>query len=124
MKKSLVFKILAMIVAITALTALFVACSDGEEVATIKEYQTEDHEFAVGDSFSQSSITIKALLTDGTIKTVNTSRLDLPLNYKTALNLTKDEVDGSEVWKFGVAGTYNITVSYLGDQIDVKIVVK
>lgn len=127
MTKSQFLKIVAMIVAVAALVCVFAACvGDGEKV-TIKEYQVKEAEFAVGDTFTKSSITIQAVKTDGTVGIVPVDSADkvvFPNNYKETLKLEKDISDGSEVWKFTTAGTYNITVNYLGDEIAVEIVVK
>lgn len=124
MSKSQIVKIVAMIVAVAALVCVFAACSNGTDPALIKEYQVEEAEFAVGDTFTPASVTIRALLTDDSVKTLKTDLIVFPTNYKETLKLVSEEEDGSEVWKFTVAGTYKLEVNYLGDKIEVEIVVK
>lgn len=123
MSKSQIFKIVAMIVAVAALVCMFAACAKTEDAATIKEYQVQEAEFSVGDTFTKASITIKALLTDDTVKTLQSDLVVFPNDYRTVLKLAKEEDNGTEVWKFTKAGTYSITVNYLGDDIKVDIVV-
>ncbi len=124
MSKSQILKIVAMIVAVAALVCMFAACVDTDKTATIKEYQVQEAEFDVGDTFTKASITIKALLTDETVKTLNSDLVVFPSDYRDTLKLAKEENNGTEVWKFTKTGTYNITVNYLGDNIAVEIVVK
>ena len=124
MSKSQILKIVAMIVAVAALVCVFAACVDTDKAATIKEYQVQEAEFDVGDTFTKASITITALLTDDSVRTLKSDLVVFPNNYKETLKLERSEENGTEVWKFTKAGTYNITVNYLGDNIEVTIVVK
>lgn len=124
MSKSQVLKIVAMIVAVAALVLVFAACVNTGDAATIKEYRVQEAEFSVGDTFTKASITINALLTDGTLRTLKSDLVDFPRDYRTVLELAKEDDNGAEVWKFTKAGTYNITVNYLGDDINVEIVVE
>lgn len=124
MSKSHIVKIVATIVAIAALVCVFAACSNENDPALIKEYQVAEAEYNVGDTFTPASVTIRALLTDDTVKTLKTDLVVFPTNYKETLKLASEDDGGSEVWKFTEAGTYKLKVSYLGDEIDVEIVVK
>lgn len=124
MSKSHFFKVVAMIVAVAALVCIFAACSNETDPALIKEYQVDEAEFAVGDTFTPASVTIRALLTDDTVKTLKSDLVVFPTNYKETLKLNSEEEDGSTVWKFTEAGNYKLEVNYLGDKIEVEIVVK